>query len=337
MYFADTCKYHTALYSYSQETNMTDRTQFEQMLEALINEDKSTAQEIFHNIVVAKSREIYEELLENDFGQQSSDSSTPPADAGMEEEDDKDDAEDDFSADDETDDMIGDVDADSEEGDEPEGDVEDRVQDLEDALEDLKAEFEQLMAGEEGGDMPADDMGDDMAGDEFGGEEPAGDEFGMDDTIEKETSGEEEDGGTEVHHYIHTDENSFMEDDEQLIREYVEKVGGSTYNTFGSMGDNGTNTKSPVAGKNDMGGTTSNIAQGHKEVSADIGAKSNVQGNGVMGTKAAPNPDAKGNINVPGGKAGNAFTTKQPGHGAEKAGAKETATNKQSILRQAKK
>jgi hypothetical protein len=312
---------------------MTDRTQFEQMLEALINEDKSTAQEIFHNIVVAKSREIYEELLENDFGQQSSDSSTPPTDTGMEEEEEKDDEEDDFSADDETDDMIGDVDADSEEGDEPEGDVEDRVQDLEDALEDLKAEFEQLMAGEEGGDMSADDM----AGDEFGGEEPAGDEFGMDDTIEKETTGEEEDGGTEVHHYIHTDENSFMEDDEQLIREYVEKVGGATYNTFGSMGDNGTNTKSPVAGKNDMGGTTSNIAQGHREVSADIGAKSNVQGNGVMGTKVAPNPDAKGNINVPGGKAGNAFTTKQPGHGAEKAGAKETATNKQSILRQAKK
>jgi hypothetical protein len=157
----------------------------------------------------------------------------------------------------------------------------------------------------------------------------------MDDTIEKETAGGGE--GTEVHHYIHTDEQSFMEDDEQLIREYVEKVGGATYNTFGSMGDNGTNTKSPVAGKNDMGGTTSNIAQGHREVSADVGAKSNVQGNGVMSTKVAPNPDAKGNINVPGGKAGKAFTTKQPGHGAEKAGAKETATNKQSILRQAKK
>jgi hypothetical protein len=231
--------------------------------------------------------------------------------------------------------MVSDVDADSEEGDEPEGDVEDRVQDLEDALEDLKAEFEQLMAGEEGGDMPADDMGDDMAGDEFGGEEPAGDEFGMDDTIEKETAGGGE--GTEVHHYIHTDEQSFMEDDEQLIREYVEKVGGATYNTFGSMGDNGTNTKSVVASKNDMGGTAKNIAQNHVEVSADIGAKSTVQGNGVMSPKVSPNPDAKGNINVPGGKAGKAFTTRQPGHGAEKAGAKETATNKQSTLRPLKK
>ena len=46
---------------------MTDRTQFEAMLEALINEDQETAKEIFHNIVVAKSREIYEELLAEDF------------------------------------------------------------------------------------------------------------------------------------------------------------------------------------------------------------------------------------------------------------------------------
>jgi hypothetical protein len=47
---------------------MTDKAQFEAMLEALINEDQETAKEIFHNIVVAKSREIYEELLESDFG-----------------------------------------------------------------------------------------------------------------------------------------------------------------------------------------------------------------------------------------------------------------------------
>jgi len=46
---------------------MTDRNQFEAMLEALINEDQETAKEIFHNIVVAKSREIYEELLSEDF------------------------------------------------------------------------------------------------------------------------------------------------------------------------------------------------------------------------------------------------------------------------------
>ena len=46
---------------------MTDRAQFEAMLEALINEDQESAKEIFHNIVVSKSREIYEELLAEDF------------------------------------------------------------------------------------------------------------------------------------------------------------------------------------------------------------------------------------------------------------------------------
>ena len=40
-----------------------------------------------------------------------------------------------------------------------------------------------------------------------------------------------------------------------------------------------------------------------------------------------------GNINVPGAKNGNAFSTKEPGHGAEKAGTKESADNKQSLFR----
>lgn len=309
---------------------MTDRIQFEQMLEALINEDQQTAKEIFHNIVVAKSREIYEELLESDFvseteGMPSTDSgSTPSADTGMEEEKEED-TEDDFSDKDATDDQIDDVDADSEDdfgGDadaEGEGDVEDRVQDLEDALEDLKAEFEQLMAGEEGEEhMGGDDMGgDEFGGDDMGGDDMGGDEFGMDEPEVAETVPT---AGTQVVKVQH----SFMEDDEQLIREYVEKVGGSTYNTFGKMGDNGTNTKSPVAGKNDMGGTTSNIAQAHVEVSSDIGAKTTVQGSALSSNK--PQDMNTGNINVPGGNAGKtSFKKKEPGHGAEKKGAAETA------------
>ena len=98
---------------------MTDRTQFEQMLEALINEDQQTAKDIFHNIVVAKSREIYEELLESDFDPKQ------PADADTMEEKEED-TEDDFSDKDETDDQIDDVEADDSEDDfdgdaEPEG------------------------------------------------------------------------------------------------------------------------------------------------------------------------------------------------------------------------
>jgi hypothetical protein len=46
---------------------MTDRSKFEQMLEHLINEDEQKAKELFHDIVVAKSREIYETLISEDF------------------------------------------------------------------------------------------------------------------------------------------------------------------------------------------------------------------------------------------------------------------------------
>ena len=283
---------------------MTDRTQFEAMLEALINEDQESAKEIFHNIVVAKSREIYEELLETDgFGIPPE----PQQDQGTMEAPE----EDDFASDDATDDQIGDISADDEEGaPDEEGDVEDRVQDLEDALEDLKAEFEQLMAGEEGEEhMGGDDMGgDDMGGDEFGAE-PVGD-MGGDEEEAESMFGQQQKG--------------FMEDDESLIREYVEKVGGATYDKFGKMGDNGANTKSIVAGKNDMGGTSSNIAQGHVEVSSDIGAKTTVQGSALSSNK--PKDMNTGNINVPGGNAGkSSFKKKEPGHGAEKKGSAETA------------
>ncbi len=302
---------------------MTDRKQFEQMLEALINEDQETAKEIFHNIVVAKSREIYEELLESDFGDK------PKDDKEVDEAEDKEeDTSDDFSAKDSTDDQIDDVEADDSEDDEfggeeegGEEEIEDRVQDLEDALEDLKAEFEQLMAGEEE-EPEHDDM--------FGGEEEPADEFGMDDEDEMAenpmdmdpTMGVEEEvptAGTQVVHVQH----SFNED-EQLIREYVEKVGGATYDKFGKMGDNGANTKSPVAGKNDMGGTVANIAQGHVEVSSDVGAKTTVQGSALSSNK--PKDMNTGNINVPGGNAGKtAFKKREPGHGAEKKGAAEQA------------
>jgi hypothetical protein len=299
---------------------MTDRTQFEQMLEALINEDQQTAKEIFHNIVVAKSREIYEELLESDFSENRIDGQDSESDPEMDEE------KDDFSDKDETDDQIDDVEADGEDDAESdfgadadaegEGDVEDRVQDLEDALEDLKAEFEQLMAGEEGDDM---DAGMDDMGDEFGGEEEPtddmSDEFGMEPKVAETMPGMQDAQTIEVRH-------SFAEDDEQLIREYVEKVNGG----FGAKigGDNGVQTKSVVAGKNDMGGTVSNIAQGNVEVSSDIGAKSTVTGSALSSNK--PQDMKTGNVNVPGGNAGKTgFKKKEPGHGAEKKGTAETA------------
>jgi hypothetical protein len=61
------------------------------------------------------------------------------------------------------------------------------------------------------------------------------------------------------------------------------------------MGDNGVNTKSTLAGKNDMGGTTANIAKGGTSTTG-----------GTQGGLLKPSTtDLKsGNVNVPGGKAG---------------------------------
>ena len=280
---------------------MTDRTQFEAMLEALINEDQETAKEIFHNIVVAKSREIYEELLAEDFDMEENlvvEPTDAPADGPTEEGfgADEEGAEDEEGADDEEG-------SDDEEGEDHHADVggeeelEDRVLDLEDALDELKAEFEQLLAGEEG-----EDHGDEFGGDEFGGDDMGDDDFGGDDT-----------------------EMAFDEEGDELVMEYTQQVGGKQYNQFGKMGDDGVNTKSIVASKNDMGGTVANIARGGV-----------AKGEGTKGGLAAPSTKEEnfGNINVPGGKAGKtAFKSKvSAGHGAEKGGSKETADNKKSLV-----
>jgi len=272
---------------------MTDRTQFEAMLEALINEDQETAKEIFHNIVVAKSREIYESLLDSedeekkeesiDGENEYEESADEEDDTGTDDaaDDSEDDGEDDVGGD-ATDDMIGDL-GDEEDGEEGEegGDMEDRVMDLEDALDELKAEFEQLMAGEEGEEH-------DMGGDEFGAEpEMGGDEFGGADELDN-------------------------------MMEYVNKISPPKH------GDNGVNTRSAVAGKNDMGGTTANIA---KSFSTEKG--------GTQGGLLKPTTSIQdgGNINKPGANAGKtAFKKKEPGHGAEKKGSGDTAPDRKSLI-----
>jgi len=44
---------------------MANQDKFEKMLECLINEDKEGAEELFHEIVVEKSRDIYASILES--------------------------------------------------------------------------------------------------------------------------------------------------------------------------------------------------------------------------------------------------------------------------------
>ena len=325
---------------------MADLNKFEEMLERLVNEDKAGAEELFHEIVVEKSREIYENLLEDEDKEvdettdeevdEAADEEVDESDEDLDEaakdddEDEDDEVKEDFDleefeveADDEpemdpmmggdpADDMMGgDEEGDDEMGDE--GDMEDRVEDLEDALDELKAEFEKMMAGDEGDEAGDDemDMGDEEGEDDM--EEPEEESYEFESTDEEvdEASDEEVDEASDEE----VDEADKSE--AETMREYVEKV-------TATMGDNGANTKSAVAGKNDMGGTAGNIAQAGTEAGVEAN-KGNLKGSALSDQNAKE--DSAGNVNVPGGKASKSMKAQPKGHGAEKKGSGETGTN----------
>ncbi len=142
---------------------------FEQLIEYVINNEESKARELFHDIVVEKSRSIYEEMMEAEEVEEAEDKDDKEkVEEQVEEveEDAQEELEETLGGD-QTEDLINDVETeesgmnmeDEESGEEEEEsgeDLEDRVVDLEDKLDELMAEFEALMgdeAGEEHGDM----------------------------------------------------------------------------------------------------------------------------------------------------------------------------------------
>ena len=272
---------------------MADNKLLQQMLEHLVNDDQAKAEELFHEYVVTASREIYESLIDSEIA---------------EEEEKEEDGEDGKKVDEEFeefaqegDDKMSPMGDTPDMGDDLEGDLEMGDDDMaekseEELFQDLDSIVDELQAKFDelkGGG----DMGDDDMGDDNMGDDNMG---GMDDK---------------------------MKDDFDLatVREYVEKVPaghgaekkGQAEKADGSAGG-------LKFSKNDMGGTTANILSGRDN-----------PGEGTKGGLAAPTPKEEnaGNINVPGAKNGKAFSTKEPGHGAEKAGSKESADNKQSLFR----
>ena len=133
-----------------------DHKKFEQLIDLIINENEEQARALFHDIVVEKSREIYEDIMSDEMdegmnpggqvGQMMDEISAE--EEGMTEEEEE--AEIDF--DDEGDDDIVDIEAD----DDMAGDgSEDRLVSIEDKLDQLMAEFEEIMGNgdaEMGGD-----------------------------------------------------------------------------------------------------------------------------------------------------------------------------------------
>ncbi len=280
---------------------MADKSLIEQMLERLVNDDQSKAEELFHEYVVAKSREIYEGLIDSEIAEEKDEddemdeaaadeeAEEDKVDEAAESDEDEDDMDEGFEevaieGDDEmdmepgdpTDDLAGELGDEEGEGEQSEEEI---MQDLSSIIDELQAKFDALTGSEE-----------EQGEFDMGGEE--GEEGEMKDALEPELA---------------------------TVRDYVEKVAPA------KMGDNGANAKTIVAGKNDMGGTTANIAKGGTE------PESASTKCGLL--NPSPKDDNAVNINVPGGKAGNAFSKKEPGHGAEKKGAAEQADNKQSLFR----
>jgi hypothetical protein len=281
---------------------MADNKLLTQMLERLVNEDTAAAEELFHEYVVAKSREIYQDLIESEISEEEhkDEEDDEEVDESAESDDEDEEVDENFEdiaieADDEmggdpTDDLEGDLDAEmhDEEG-EPESE-EEMMQDLGSIIDELQAKFDALQGAEE--EQGEFDMGDE------------GDEE-MKDAFEPELA---------------------------TVREYVEKVPAGHGAEKKGAAEKADNTKSTVDNmKNDMGGTTANILSS-KEDAATYANQGELKGSGLLKGKAQE--ENAGNINVPGGKAGNAFSTKQPGHGAEKKGAAEQADKgAQSLFR----
>lgn len=139
---------------------------FEQLIEYVINDDEAKARELFHEIVVEKSRNIYEEMMRAE--DEIDESSEEDIDESIDEElggDQADDLIDDIEVEEEgfaegEDDMDIDVEMDDEDHHADMGgneELEDRVVDLEDKLDELMSEFEALM-GDEQAETDSDDM-----------------------------------------------------------------------------------------------------------------------------------------------------------------------------------
>lgn len=200
-------------------------SKFEQLIEYVINDEEAKAKELFHDIVVEKSREIYENLMDESAEEELDEAEEELDEAESCDDETEEELEENIGGD-ASDDLIDDVEA-EEEGmqeaeeevefdsvesdDTAEGgeDLEDRVVDLEDKLDELMAEFEALM-GDEGSEEAGDEVSD----------IDGGDALEMDDTETAEFSSDEEQG--------------FME------AVQLSKVAPA------KMGDDGANTKSVV-------------------------------------------------------------------------------------------
>jgi hypothetical protein len=272
---------------------MADKTLLSQMLEQLVNDNQAKAEELFHEYVVSASREIYENLIESEIA----DDEDEEVEEASEEDEEDEKVEENFDeiayeGDDEMDlddsDPTDDLAGEIDpdaEMDDEEKSEEELFQDLDSIVDELQAKFDELKGGDH--------------------EEPDMDNMGGPSDMDADN----------------------MKDDFDLatVREYVEKVpaghGAEKKGAAEKADGSATGLKFQ---KNDMGGTSANILGGKNGSDAGVqGMSGDLKGSGL--SKGKPQLQDGGNVNTPGAKNGNAFSKKEPGHGAEKAGSKESA------------
>lgn len=283
---------------------------FEKLIEYVVANDDKKARQLFHKIVVDKSRKIYEDMELNDVEDNSrvfddvesdetafDDAAGPVDEEGEFGGDEADDLESDTFAEDGVDGEFGHEFGDGEDTDEgltPE--VDDRLADLESNFDELKAEFEALANGLEDTDEDIIDKNEDEEVDD-----ELEDEELKDDEEEIESEDEDEDFSSSDVDEDEPEEEEEEHVDESIIREYVDKV---TKGLANSTEESSTNKKSVVAGKNPL--------------ASGSASPKNIVAGGTEKGRTAPTsgkftPDI---VNVPGGKAklkpvGKPVTTKE--------------------------
>ena len=235
---------------------------FDKLIDLIINENEEQAKDLFHDIVVEKSREIYEtimaeEMMDDDLEEGMGGQVGDLADEINAEESGISEEEDEIDIDSEE---IFDIDGadESEAGDE----VEDAVIRIEDKLDDLIAEFEEIMGKE-------DDLEDEMDMDM---------DMDMDNDMDNDM-----DMDVEV-------------DDEELVAEAI-----TLQKVTAKMGDNGEQTRSPVDANSgskgsvakpvnfDSSGENGRSAPTAKDVDGASGFQ-NQPGKNAKALSAAPKP-----------------------------------------------
>jgi hypothetical protein len=277
---------------------------YEQLIEYIINEDEDKAKALFHDIVVEKSRDIYETLIDEETFDESIGGNEVEdlVDEIQADETDGIPEDDHAEMDGEEEMMGGDDEVDAELGGEE--DLEDKVMDLEKELDELKAEFDALMSDEMDEPEHAADMDMDMDASDDEAEETEVDVADDDEAEELqmyEAHDEDEDKDETVEESVKP-RATYAKTAVDLMREYVEKVAMPTGEDNKAV--------SPVAGKNNMGG---------KAVNFDAGSTTDPDGTGAPKEgKVDKMPHAGNYQNVPGAKANlskatGAKNTQEPG------------------------